>query len=105
MQARLNIEIESDEDFELVLRPVPAGVKKCSRCGLLVHVSEFSIGGGADGLDSRCRSCKKWDMRRDKYNITKEEFEFKLKQQDYRCAICKTDTPPTHANLKTMVGL
>ena len=53
---------------------------------------------------NKCRSCKlayqtEWrkrnpgDFRKRKYGLSQEDFDTLLQKQDYKCAICKKDTP------------
>ena len=82
--------------------------KQCNRCKLFLYSQNFSKHIGAkDGLKYTCKTCirirarelfennfeindRKRANRRLKrtFGITLEQYEVKLKQQDYKCAIC-----------------
>ena len=71
--------------------------KLCSSCHEYKDFSEFGKGNN-NKLKSRCNSCqqdynKKYHkniLRFDKYNISKEQFQIMLKNQNSKCAICNT---------------
>ena len=85
--------------------------KKCSTCKTEKSFTEFNKNkNGKFGLHNQCRSCTKlWkpsEEQKERYNertrnwnrkklsgFTVEDYNNKLKEQDYRCAICKTDDP------------
>ena len=86
-------------------------MKQCSTCKTKKELPEFNKNkSGKLGLHNQCRDCsKKWkpsDEQRKRYNertrnwnrkklsgFTKEDFDNKLAEQDYKCAICGTDDP------------
>jgi hypothetical protein len=44
----------------------------------------------ADGLESRCITCRAHDRRRANYDLSPEDYLRMLFLQDARCAICRT---------------
>jgi hypothetical protein len=82
--------------------------KKCSTCKELKYFKDFSKNKGRpDGHHSQCRECRskykpspEAKERQRKYltqwnrfktsGFTQEDFDNKLKEQDYKCAICGT---------------
>lgn len=91
--------------------------KKCSRCKELKLFSEFYKDKGntrCHGLSYYCKDCclskarqytkdkrhdphhqrvKKNNYIKNRFSITIEEYESRLKSQDYKCAICKIELP------------
>ena len=85
--------------------------KSCSSCKVEKNLSEFNKNKlGKFGVHNQCRQCAKlWKPspdQRQKYNkrirewnrkklsgFTPEDFESKLKEQEYKCAICGTEDP------------
>ena len=86
-------------------------MKRCSTCKAEKPFEAFNKSkSGKFGRHNQCRDCaKKWKPspeQRMRYNkrtrewnrkklsgFTSDEFESKLKEQDYKCAICFTDDP------------
>ena len=86
-------------------------MKKCSKCKTKKEYKEFyKDKRNSDGYGSNCKKCKaeyqpspeakerkliksrhhnrfKWS------GFTEQDFQNKLKEQDYKCAICGTDDP------------
>jgi hypothetical protein len=85
--------------------------KHCSKCKVEKNLSEFNKNKlGKFGVHNQCRKCAKlWkpsSEQRQQYNkrtrewnrkkisgFTPEDFENKLKEQGYKCAICETEDP------------
>ena len=81
--------------------------KTCSQCSETKPINHFGINRASkDGLQYNCKECVKEYRRRvyspdyranknlkRKFGITLEDYDELAKQQDYRCAICGTDTP------------
>ena len=85
--------------------------KPCSKCKEVKLLSEFNKNKNLKyGVQSQCRDCtKQWrptPEKREQYNkrtrewnrkkssgFTPEDFDNKLKEQDYKCAICGTEDP------------
>ena len=69
-------------------------MKVCSRCKVEKPKNEFykcSIHIG--GLQYRCKICEKDMQLLSRHGISLKTREKMLKAQNYKCAICKTDTP------------
>lgn len=75
--------------------------RKCNKCNQILPVSQFHIKADKNSnhyrFNSPCKSCahgsrnvnyQKAYQRRIKYNLTQEEYDLKLKEQNYSCAIC-----------------
>ena len=87
--------------------------KRCSSCKEEKNLSEFNKNkSGKLGVHNQCKECARlWKPspdQRQKYNkrirewnrkklsgFTSEDFESKLKEQGYKCAICGTEDPGT----------
>ena len=82
--------------------------RKCSTCKELKYLKDFSKHRGRpDGHHPQCKECrskyvpsteakerhkvylKQWNRFKTS-GFTQEDFDNKLKEQDYKCAICKT---------------
>lgn len=87
-------------------------MKTCVVCKQMKNLDEYhNLTKSKDGKSYRCKSCDKAARARSrakspntklgyrrrklqlKYGITLEDYEQMLKEQNYRCAICKTDNP------------
>ena len=86
-------------------------MKRCSTCKIEKNLVEFNKNkSGKLGVHNQCRDCgKKWKPTLEqklRYNkntrewnrkklsgFSQEDFDNKLKEQNYKCAICKTDDP------------
>jgi hypothetical protein len=86
-------------------------IKRCSTCKIEKEFSKFNKSkSGKFGLHNQCRDCSKlWKPtpeKRKQYNkrtrewnrkklsgFSPEDFENKLREQNYRCAICETEDP------------
>jgi DNA-directed RNA polymerase subunit RPC12/RpoP len=85
--------------------------KRCSGCRVEKNLSEFNKNKlGKFGVHNQCRQCarlwkpspealkisrqktREWN-RKKVSGFTPEDFENKLKEQGYKCAICGTDKP------------
>ena len=88
-----------------VCRLAKKGMKECSLCHLVKDVTFFNKNKNTkDGLQTHCRICsniksREYDtcpLRRRKrklwsnFRMTNEEYEQRLKNQDYSCAICNS---------------
>lgn len=75
--------------------------RKCNKCNEILPVTDFHIKADKNNkhyrFNSPCKSCahigrninyQKAYQRKVKYNLSQEEYDFKLKQQNYSCAIC-----------------
>jgi hypothetical protein len=69
--------------------PGQDGAKKCTRCGVSKHYSEFRKGGGVGGTASECIACNKAQRRLRDHGVSEEEFVKKLDEQGGVCAICQ----------------
>jgi hypothetical protein len=83
--------------------------RKCNKCNEMLPVSEFHIKADKNTnryrFNSPCKFCAhigrninyhKAYQRKIKYNLTQEEYDLKLKEQNYSCGICdihKDDYP------------
>ena len=75
-------------------------MKTCSKCKQTKALTEFSVRSAAkDGRRWQCKSCdQKYRLAnqdeireyhyQNRYGISLEQYEEKLKEQDYSCAIC-----------------
>ena len=86
------------------------GLKSCSTCKLEQPLSEYWTNKASlDSLDYQCKTCKRaarphykkenmkiyarnWN-RFKHTGFTFQEFDEKLKEQDFKCAICLTNEP------------
>ena len=86
-------------------------MKRCYACRNEQSIENFSKNKSSkDGFSNLCKDCarnrnlsefakenkKEYNRNRSRRTgsgFTQEEFENKLKEQDYKCAICGTDTP------------
>lgn len=86
-------------------------MKKCSSCKIEKPIYEFNKNkSGKLGVHNQCKQCTKiWKPsleQKEKYKkrtrewnrkklsgFTKEDFDSKLKEQNYKCAICGTSDP------------
>lgn len=89
--------------FDAVTKPEHYNTKRCGTCREELPVSAFSKNRAKkDGLQERCKACRAahyvnsgyseavyWKTILRKYNIDVDNYEKLLKEQDYRCAICK----------------
>jgi hypothetical protein len=100
----------------------PTALKRCSKCRVFKPVEAFGVESRRpDGLRCYCRECgrpaeksrrsrpsyqtpaalakqKKWyrtSRLRQKYGIDEEDYQARLVQQDYACAICRSRDPKT----------
>jgi hypothetical protein len=75
--------------------------RKCNKCNEILPVSEFHIKADKNTnhyrFNSPCKFCanigrnisyQKAYQRKIKYNLTQEDYDLKLKEQNYSCAIC-----------------
>ncbi len=75
--------------------------KWCSRCKTVLPISAFDLNDRSKNnrlarVRSYCRPCWKsyfWERHLATFNITPERYYEILAEQNWRCAICKTDTP------------
>lgn len=83
--------------------------RKCNKCNEVLPVTDFHIQSGKNTnhyrFNSPCKFCAhvgrninyhKAYQRKLKYNLTQEDYDLKLKEQNYSCAICdihKDDYP------------
>lgn len=85
--------------------------KQCRKCGVTKPLEEFYVANNIKcGRKSICAVCERnrtarWRASAGvrhkhkararyvylKYNLTEQEYDSLLRQQDYKCAICKTD--------------
>lgn len=68
--------------------------KKCSICKKWKVRSKENWrknSGTSDGLRYLCKECEKIKRVELNYNITKKEYNYMLKEQEYICKICKGD--------------
>lgn len=64
--------------------------KKCSKCERYLELEEFPRQNtGKVGYTARCHRCTRDGMYRKKFGVGIEYFEFALKQQGMRCALCE----------------
>lgn len=87
-------------------------LRKCTECGLEAHTEEdldlfIAAPRSAYGKANKCKECRKktrndynYEKHREylfkkKYDITLEDYDTMLKEQDGRCAICDTTNPGT----------
>jgi hypothetical protein len=75
-------------------------MKTCSKCNQIKAISAFSVRSSAkDGRRTQCKACdQKYRLEnqneireyhyQNRYGISLEKYEEKLKEQDYSCAIC-----------------
>lgn len=74
--------------------------RECSKCSKVKPISEYyrrsqSSGGGHERF---CKECKKtyykrehrWRHLKERYDITREEYEDRYKDQEGRCGVCGT---------------
>jgi len=74
----------------------PDGYKRCSRCNLLLPLSDFfAASRNKDGLRYECKSCICYDsdyhrnrILRSKYGITPYQYDQMLESQGGVCAVC-----------------
>lgn len=65
-------------------------MKKCSRCGEIKNINLFvTKRSRPDGVAAHCRECHSKATVLVKYGITAGEFELRLKEQGYVCALCR----------------
>ena len=75
--------------------------RKCNKCNEVLPVTEFHIKADKNTnhyrFNSPCKFCAnhnrnknyyKAHRRKIKYNLSQEEYDLKLKEQNYSCAIC-----------------
>jgi hypothetical protein len=68
------------------------GSKTCSECNEIKPKSKFHRQNQSqDGLKNTCKDCINLERRYTRYGLSKEEYDSILKQQDYKCAICRYD--------------
>ena len=84
---------------------IKEGLRKCSKCNQTKSISEFSIDRANPlGFVTQCKACKIQYARDHKdemwnsylllnYGITLDTYNKTLKEQNNKCAICKTDDP------------
>ncbi len=86
-------------------------IKKCIKCSMEKSINEFYKNKAMkDGINNKCKACERVRYLSEKATETKkaynrarsrkertgfstEEFNKKLEEQNYKCAICLTDTP------------
>jgi len=69
---------------------------KCYKCLKNKPVDAFAKGGHAKGRDGKqlwCRQCMSSNLRYNRHNLTAEQYEKLLQEQDYKCAICYKPFP------------
>ena len=74
--------------------------RECSKCSKVKPISEYyrrsqSSGGGYERFCKECRKTyykreHRWRHLKERYSITKEEYEDRYKDQEGRCGICGT---------------
>jgi hypothetical protein len=64
--------------------------KRCSHCAIDKHVSQFYKDG--DNFKTKCIDCIKARSTQKKYKIARNVYESLAKGQEYKCAICKSET-------------
>lgn len=63
--------------------------KECSKCKKLLTLDNYQTNNkNHDTLNNHCKLCARNNSLLLNYGITNERFEFLLKSQDYKCAIC-----------------
>ena len=85
----------------------------CSKCNIPKNDAEFDFRNDYQNFRLECHDCRSNQKRsyyqnnKDSiwaknlfrnYNLTKEQFDNRLKEQGYKCACCGTDTPNGHGN-------
>lgn len=76
----------------------PIGIKLCRRCQRSLPASQFARNSySPDGLRSECRSCRfKADrayLLNARFQLSVQEYEAMLADQDGRCALCRSEKP------------
>ncbi|HHK0424560.1 MULTISPECIES: endonuclease VII domain-containing protein [Stutzerimonas stutzeri group] len=76
------------------------GLKRCTKCGEEKPITEYfrrspKAGGGREAFCKRCKSLTykreyRWNKLKERYGITKDQYEAMFDQQGGVCAICKT---------------
>ena len=84
-------------------------IKTCFECQLVLPIGDFyKAKTNKDGFSGKCKNCSekyrkiyyiqnkeklketaKWYMRQIRFNISKEDFNKKLNEQNFKCCICK----------------
>ncbi len=68
--------------------------KFCPKCSEIKPLYEFTVSKRERKMSHCwCRSCEARDRRERYHDMTMEEYEKLLEQQDYKCAICGTSNP------------
>jgi len=75
--------------------------RKCNKCNEVLPVTEFHIQAGKNPnhyrFNSPCKFCANFHrnknyhkayLRKIKYDLSQEDYDLKLKEQNYSCAIC-----------------
>lgn len=90
--------MKKEELEELILT---GATKKCSKCNEILPVANFHMQAGRNHnhyrFNSPCKVCANLNRNKNyhkeyyrklKYNITNEQYQLKLKEQNYSCVIC-----------------
>lgn len=85
------------------LRPVVKTEKLCTNCGEVKGVDDFTrMPSASDGLHSWCHDCARYiafvrKLKRS-YNLTYQDYETMINDQDGRCAICFKEPTRFHVD-------
>jgi hypothetical protein len=69
------------------------GAKHCNKCETAKPFKAFGINNSnSNGLSNQCKECRNYRVVSKRYGLINNQLNNLFKEQDHKCAICKTRT-------------